>query len=81
VLGRRVPQDVSVLAICPDDVALAATPHLTNVNIPASRIGRLAVELLMARLDGAEVAGTTLLTPVITDRASTAVPEISTFVV
>jgi DNA-binding LacI/PurR family transcriptional regulator len=80
-LGRRVPQDISVLAICPDDVALAATPHLTNVNIPASQVGRLAVELLMARLDGAEVAGTTLLSPVITDRASTAVPVISTSIV
>jgi DNA-binding LacI/PurR family transcriptional regulator len=74
-LGRRVPHDVSVLAICPDDVAVAATPHLTNVNIPAGRVGRLAVELLMARLDGAEVAATTLLAPSITDRASTAAPR------
>jgi DNA-binding LacI/PurR family transcriptional regulator len=71
-LGRRVPQDVSVLAICPDDVALAATPHLTNVRIPAQEVGRLAVELLMARLDGAIVPDTTLLPPSITDRTSTA---------
>jgi len=72
-LGRRVPQDVSVLAICPDDVAVSATPALTNVQVPAARVGRLAVTLLMARLAGAEVAGTTLLAPVLTDRGSTAI--------
>jgi DNA-binding LacI/PurR family transcriptional regulator len=55
-------------------VAIAATPRLTNVNIPAGQVGRLAVELLMARLAGSEVAATTLLTPTITDRASTARP-------
>lgn len=76
-LGLRVPQDVSVLAICPDDVATAATPWLTNVNIPAGQVGRLAVELLMARLAGAEVAGTTLLTPIMTDRASTAASRLT----
>jgi DNA-binding LacI/PurR family transcriptional regulator len=73
-LGRRVPQDVSVLAICPDDVALAATPRLTNVQIPAQEVGRLAVELLLARLNGTDVAAATLLPPDLTDRASTAPP-------
>jgi DNA-binding LacI/PurR family transcriptional regulator len=71
-LGRRVPQDVSVVAICPDEVAAAATPHLTNVRIPAEEVGRLAVGLLLARLSGAEVPPSTLLPPSITDRGSTA---------
>jgi DNA-binding LacI/PurR family transcriptional regulator len=72
--GRRVPQDVSVLAICPDDVALAATPRLSNVAIPANEVGSRAVELLLSRLDGAEVPATTLIKPTLTDRASTAQP-------
>ena len=73
-LGRRVPQDVSVLAICPDEVALAATPHLSNVRIPAHEVGELAVRLLLDRLAGAEVPEATLLPPTLTDRASTAPP-------
>jgi DNA-binding LacI/PurR family transcriptional regulator len=71
-LGRRVPQDVSVLAICPDEVAVAATPHLSNVRIPAHEVGELAVRLLLDRLDGAEVPEATLLPPTLTNRASTA---------
>lgn len=71
-VGREVPRDVSVLAICPDDVALAATPRLSNVQIPAHAVGRLAVELLLARLNGTEVPATTLLPPALTDRSSTA---------
>jgi DNA-binding LacI/PurR family transcriptional regulator len=73
-LGRRVPQDVSVLAICPDEVALGATPRLTNVQIPAQAVGRLAVELLLARGNGAAVPARTLLPPTLTDRTSTAAP-------
>jgi DNA-binding LacI/PurR family transcriptional regulator len=71
-VGRRVPEDVSVVAICPDDVALAATPRLSNVQIPAQVVGKLAVELLLSRLNGTEVPPTTLLPPTLTDRSSTA---------
>jgi len=70
--GRRVPEHVSVVAICPDDVALAATPRLSNVRIPADDVGRLAVELLLSRLDGARVPEKTLLPPSFTSRGSTA---------
>jgi DNA-binding LacI/PurR family transcriptional regulator len=73
-LGRRVPQDVSVLAICPDEVAVAATPPLSNVRIPAHEVGQIAVRLLLDRLDGADVPEATLLPPSLTDRQSTAPP-------
>jgi LacI family transcriptional regulator, galactose operon repressor len=75
-VGRRVPDDVSVVAICPDDVATAATPRLSNVQIPAHTVGKLAVDMLLARLNGAEVPATTLLPPTLTDRASTAQPAL-----
>lgn len=71
MLGRRVPQDVSVVAICPDDVAERAGPPLTSVLIPAEDVGRRAVELLMARLNGAAVPDATLLEPRLTVREST----------
>jgi DNA-binding LacI/PurR family transcriptional regulator len=75
-LGRRVPQDVSVLAICPDEVAVAATPPLSNVRIPAHEVGELAVRLLLDRLAGTGVPETTLLPPILTDRRSTDRPHV-----
>src|SRR5580693_3561272 len=50
--GRRIGDDLSVLAICPDDLAEQATPALTSIAIPAEEMGRQAVGLLMARLAG-----------------------------
>jgi DNA-binding LacI/PurR family transcriptional regulator len=70
--GRSVPQDVSVVAICPDDQAEQAPVPLTSVTVPAEEVGRQAVELLMAKLDGRQVRSTTLLAPRLTVRRSTA---------
>jgi DNA-binding LacI/PurR family transcriptional regulator len=70
-LGRRCPEDVSVIAICPDEVAVRATPQLTSVLIPAEEVGRGAVDLLMRKLDDAQVPDATLLPPQLTVRAST----------
>jgi DNA-binding LacI/PurR family transcriptional regulator len=71
-LGRRVPDDVSIVAVCPDDVAERARPPLTSVLIPAEEIGRRAVELLMAKLNGDQSDQTSLLAPRLTERGSTA---------
>ncbi|MEV4755599.1 LacI family DNA-binding transcriptional regulator [Micromonospora sp. NPDC049559] len=71
-LGRAVPDDVSVVAICPDEVAERADPTLTSVLIPAEEVGRQAVSLLMRKLEGDPVPEATLLDPRLTVRASTA---------
>lgn len=71
-LGRRVPEDVSVVAICPAEVAERATPALTSVLIPAEEVGRRAVELLMRKLGQAAVPNSTLLAPELVIRSSTA---------
>ncbi len=73
-LGRRVPADISVVAICPDEVAERASPALTSVLIPAEEVGRQAVSLLMRKLAGERVPESTLLDPRLTLRASTAPP-------
>ncbi|CAM5303722.1 LacI family DNA-binding transcriptional regulator [Streptomyces narbonensis] len=39
--GRAVPEDVSVAAICPDQVAAHASVPLTAVSVPAQEMGRL----------------------------------------
>lgn len=69
-LGRPVPEEMSVVAICPDQVALPTVPQLTSVSIPAEQMGRAAVRLAMAQLQGEATAGATLIEPVLTVRAS-----------
>ena len=69
-LGRPVPDEMSVVAICPDQAALQAWPRLTSVSIPAEEMGRGAVRLAMAQLLGRSTHGTTLLAPELTVRES-----------
>ncbi|MGV9766384.1 LacI family DNA-binding transcriptional regulator [Micromonospora tulbaghiae] len=70
LLGRRVPRDVSVVAICPDE--LAEQSGLTCVPVPAEEVGRQAVALLMRRLGGEAVPEVTLLEPHLTVRDTSA---------
>jgi len=73
--GRRIPEDLSVIAMCPDEIAEQAFPALTSISIPAHEVGRQAVALLMAKLDHREVPGATMLAPRLTIRASTRTPR------
>ncbi|MEU0189026.1 LacI family DNA-binding transcriptional regulator [Streptomyces afghaniensis] len=65
-LGLRIPEDLSITAVCPDDPAT-----ITSVTLPAAELGTRAVELLMAQLHGTPIPETTLLAPRLTERAST----------
>ncbi|MEV0742099.1 LacI family DNA-binding transcriptional regulator [Streptomyces sp. NPDC050549] len=71
-LGLRVPGDLSVTAICPDELAESVRVPVTSVALPAAELGSRAVELLMKKLGGKTVPDATLLTPRLTERASTA---------
>ena len=71
-LGRTVPDDLSVVAICPDEVAERTTPALDSVLIPAEEVGARAVELLMRKIEGSHAPDASLLSPRLTTRASTA---------
>ncbi|MEY9840991.1 LacI family DNA-binding transcriptional regulator [Streptacidiphilus sp. EB103A] len=68
--GRIVPEDASVVALCPEPLAEQYSPRLTAVTGPAQELGRRAVELLMQRIDGNESDEVTLLTPTLTVRES-----------
>ncbi len=68
-LGLRVPDDLSVTAICPDEPAEAL--GITSVTLPSAEVGARAVELLMEKLGGGVVPEATLLRPGLTLRAST----------
>jgi LacI family transcriptional regulator len=45
-LGKRVPGDVSIVAIARAALALQVTPPLTYVGVPADEMGRQAIDLL-----------------------------------
>ncbi|MFI8889442.1 LacI family DNA-binding transcriptional regulator [Streptomyces paradoxus] len=70
-LGLRVPADLSVMALCPDDLALTPRVPVTSVSLPPDELGTRAVELLMQKLRGVPVPETTLLPPRLTERSST----------
>lgn len=74
--GRTVPEDASVIALCPEQLAEQHAPRLTAVTGPTQELGRVAVDQVMARIkaaaDGAEPTDElVLLTPVLTVREST----------
>nr|WTA00105.1 LacI family transcriptional regulator [Streptomyces sp. NBC_00857] len=67
---RAVPEDVSVVAICPDQVAVHASVPLTSVAVPAQEMGRHAVEQVVAKLAGRGTDEVVLLKPELTVRES-----------
>ncbi|MEW2122472.1 LacI family DNA-binding transcriptional regulator [Streptomyces sp. NPDC007259] len=69
--GRAVPEDVSVVAICPEQVASQASVRLTSVAIPAQEMGRRSVEQVVAKLSGRRTDEVELLAPELTVREST----------
>ncbi|MHA5049807.1 LacI family DNA-binding transcriptional regulator [Streptomyces sp. SD15] len=71
-LGLRVPVDLSVTAICPDELAENVRVPVTSIALPSAEVGAQAVELLMKKLSGTPVPEATLLAPRLTERASTA---------
>ncbi|MER5478886.1 LacI family DNA-binding transcriptional regulator [Streptomyces sp. NPDC002734] len=68
--GRAVPEDVSVVAVCPEQVAVQASVALTSVALPAQELGRGAVDRLVAKLEGRGGDEVVLLAPELTVRAS-----------
>ncbi|WP_225848978.1 LacI family DNA-binding transcriptional regulator [Streptomyces sp. HPF1205] len=68
--GRAVPEDASVVALCPEPLAEQYSPPLTAVTGPARELGARAVELVSSRLNGTPTDEITLLTPVLTPRDS-----------
>ena len=72
--GRRIPEDLSVVAVCPRDVAVGLPVRLTSADIPAHDVGTLAVETAMNLLDGRRTPQTRLLAPTIVERDSCSSP-------
>lgn len=70
--GRAVPEDISVVAVCSEQLATRTSVALTSVAIPGREMGRRAVELVVAACRGtAGEPRVELLPPQLTVRAST----------
>ncbi|MET9426021.1 LacI family DNA-binding transcriptional regulator [Streptomyces sp. NPDC006540] len=67
---RAVPEDISVVAICPEQVAVHGSVRLTSVAIPARDMARHAVEQVVAKIEGRAGDEVVLLEPELTVRAS-----------
>jgi LacI family transcriptional regulator len=72
--GRRVPDDVSVVGFDDTPIARYVRPTLTTVAIPTYEMGRVAMRLLLAQLQGTGQAELEILPTVLVVRDSTAPP-------
>jgi len=71
--GLRVPHDLSVVAVCPDNMADLGAISLTSVAIPAPEVSDLAVRMTIRQLSDPPAPEVCLLPPRLTVRHSTAV--------
>ncbi|MGO1056288.1 LacI family DNA-binding transcriptional regulator [Crossiella sp. CA198] len=71
----RVPADLSVITLCPDEVAENQSVPLTSVAVPVAELGTIAVEMVMSRLGQEQPPEVRLLPPRLTDRGSTTAPR------
>jgi DNA-binding LacI/PurR family transcriptional regulator len=74
-LRLRVPQDVSVVAICPADEAERLPVPVSAVSLPVEELARTAVRLLAGAVNGEPVASVTILAPTFKARDTTAPPQ------
>jgi DNA-binding LacI/PurR family transcriptional regulator len=70
-LGHRVPQDISVIAICPDDTAERLPYPVTSVNLPVEGLARTAVQRLAGLIAAEAQPSVTMLAPQLKVREST----------
>jgi LacI family transcriptional regulator len=68
-LGLRVPEDLSVVGYNDDQLAALLPVPLTTVRVPLADIGRVAVDMLLARIRGESVESV-VLPPSLVSRAS-----------
>jgi DNA-binding LacI/PurR family transcriptional regulator len=74
--GKRIPDDMSVLAITSDRNATALRPQISAADVPAAAMGEAAVDALLRRITSAtDPAPNVLLAPAFVDRGSVAAPR------
>lgn len=72
--GLRVPDDVAVIGYNDSEMSQLLPIPLTSVRVPRREMGRLAVELLMKRMNGEDV-DSVLMAPEVIARESSGAPS------
>jgi LacI family transcriptional regulator len=72
--GRRVPEDVSLIAFGNPEFVRYTTPAMTTIDLPVSEAGQTAVELALLRLQNPEEREVRTLSTQLLVRESTAPP-------
>ena len=75
VLGKRVPEDLSVVCFTAPEVAEWTVPKLTSVELPFAEMGRIGAELMLKRLSGGADVAQIVLPARLEARESTAPPN------
>ena len=73
-LGLRVPDDIAIASFNDISVAQFMNPPLSTVRLPSEEIGETAVDLLVERINGRDIAKRTTLASRILWRGSTRQP-------
>jgi LacI family transcriptional regulator len=75
-LGRRLPEELSVIGFDDIDMAAYVTPALTTMRVDKLGLGRLAVQLLVNRIEAPDAGPVTaVLRPTLVERGSVAAPS------
>ncbi len=70
-LGKRIPQDISIIGYDDTYLAINAVPHMTSMRVDTVAMGRAAVQLLGLRLENPGMARMTLtIHPTLVERDS-----------
>lgn len=70
--GLRIPEDISIVGLLDESIAEVTTPPLTALSFPSRELGNIAVDMLIARLNGAQVEPQQILVhPMLCMRGST----------
>ena len=70
-LGLKVPRDISVIAVCPDDEAERLSTPVTAVSLRVEDLARTAVRVLAGQVNGESVPSATILAPTLKVRDTT----------
>ena len=73
--ARRIPVDLSLVAMLSDTASELATPPLTTISFPADELGNVAARILLAKLEHSRTTPEqTLVRPKLTVRGTTCAP-------
>ncbi|HTI21989.1 MAG TPA: LacI family DNA-binding transcriptional regulator [Kutzneria sp.] len=77
-LGLRVPEDISVVAVCREETARRPPIPLTSVAVPTAELGAVAVDMVLRQFEGESEPEVRRIVPGLTVRQSTgAAPAVS----